>query len=175
LTKIYILDHPGDPGNLCSIKNTEIMFNIREYNSEDRIWLEKSFEVFQDGLVANDPDGILRRLDGYGKEYTAHTLDRVAKESGVFFIAEDDGTRVGFIVGVVQEQSELDKLESHGDRYGEVLELFVSEEYRGKGVADLLMAKMETFFKEKNCPFVYIGVLDSNKRAKNSMKNVTIK
>jgi len=128
--------------------------------------------IFQDGLIASDTDGVLCRKDGLIPAQTKRAIERVSKSEGSFLIAEDGDKKVGFIAGIVQYLDEIERLGSVNDRYGDVIELYVVEEYRGKNVAQMLMEDMESFFKNKKCPYVFIEVFGYNERAKKFYEKV---
>jgi len=145
---------------------TETMTTIREYNSKDLPWLEKSMEIFQDGLIESDLEKMLYRSEDYGKQYTAHALKRVVEEQGVCYIAEQGGSHVGFIMGIVHKVEGVEAFENNEEQYGEVIELYVEEAFRGTGLADELMKKLEVYLKEKHCNQIYIEVFAPNEQAR---------
>jgi ribosomal protein S18 acetylase RimI-like enzyme len=148
------------------------MITIRPYNSEDIPWLEESMGLFQDGLIASDVDGVLRKSEDLAKRHMERAIERVSKESGAFFVAEENGNQIGFVAGIIQFLNEVERLGSVNDRYGEVIELYVVEEYRGTDTATMLMNELEIFFKENECPFVFLEVFAFNGRAKKFYEKV---
>lgn len=63
------------------------------------------------------------------------------------------------------EQTKEDQLEHVPMKFGEVLELVVKAEYRGRGIGTMLMNKLEEYFKENHCNIAGVGVLVPNKNA----------
>ena len=71
----------------------------------------------------------------------------------------------GIVAGIVKAPPYYEAIGNTVQREGEVLELFVSEAFRGQGVATELMAAIEQYFRAKGCDVSGIAVLAQNKRA----------
>ena len=138
---------------------------IREYQELDRTGFVKLMEQLMDYIVSVDDLKRTRRMPEFGESYSRRTLQKVAENNGVIYVAEVDGQLVGVVVGIIPEQSDEDRLEHVPSKFGEVLELVVKSEYRRKGVGTMLMNKLEEYFKENNCNISGVGVLFPNKDA----------
>jgi len=136
-----------------------VKVNIRRYQGSDRI------EQLMDYIVSIDDLKRTRRMPEFGESYTQRTLQKVAENDGVIYVAEVNGQLVGAVVGIIPEQTKEDQLEHVPMKCGEVLELVVESGYRSKGVGTILMNKLEEYFKEKNCNVSGVGVLVPNKTA----------
>jgi ribosomal protein S18 acetylase RimI-like enzyme len=101
----------------------------------------------------------------FGESYAERTLQKVAHNNGIIYVAELGGELVGAFVGTMPEQTEEDRLEHVPAKFGEVLELVVKAECRSKGVGTMLMKKLEEYFKENSCNIAGVGVLVPNKSA----------
>ena len=138
---------------------------IREYQESDRTAFVKLMEQLMDYVASIDDLKRLRCMPGFGESYVQRMLQRVSENDGVIYVAELDSEPVGVVVGTILEQSKEDLLEHVPSKFGEVLELVVKAECRGKGIGTMLVNKLEEYFREKNCNILGVGVLAPNKRA----------
>jgi len=138
---------------------------IREYQESDRTAFVKLMEQLMDYIVSIDDLKRTRRMPEFGESYVQRTLQKVAENNGIIYVAELDSELVGVVVGTIPEQSKEDQLEHVPSKFGEVLELVVKDGYRGTGVGTMLMNKLEEYFKENNCNISGVGVLFPNKNA----------
>lgn len=137
---------------------------IQEYQKRDRERLAALFDDFWDYLVALDPLHRLRRLPGCGDEMLARTLDEVREKRGVFSVARDGETIVGFVVGILQERkNRRDVIDSLG---GRITDLYVDAAYRGRGIGTLLMRHIEAYFRMNGCDVVQVEVFVPNALAR---------
>jgi ribosomal protein S18 acetylase RimI-like enzyme len=107
----------------------------------------------------------IRRMPEFGESFTQRTLQKVAENDGMIYVAELDSELVGVVVGTILEQSEEDQLEHVPSKFGEVLEIVVKAGYRDKGVGTMLMNRLEEYFKKNDCNISGVGVLAPNKDA----------
>ena len=138
---------------------------IREYFGSDRTSFVRLMEELQDYLVSIDDLKIDRRMPEYGESYTERTLQNVAKNNGIIYVAETKGRIVGLVVGTIPEQTKEELLELIPYKRGVVLELIVENGYRKKGIGTLLMEKMEGYFKQNGCSASGVDVFPPNKNA----------
>lgn len=76
----------------------------------------------------------------------------------------ENGIVNGVIMGIVNENDEIDKLTNDCAKTGNILELIVKNEDRGKGTGKKLLNKIEEYFKQINCARINIEVFGPNKR-----------
>jgi ribosomal protein S18 acetylase RimI-like enzyme len=138
---------------------------IREYRAKDKIQLLKLIGTFQEYLTDIDDLKRLRKQSGYEEKYFKTLTKKVKKYKGILLVAEGDKKIVGFVAGIIQEQSELDKLSHVKTRTGRLLDIFITSSYRKKGIGKILMNIMEEFFKERKCTVIYFDVFGPNKNA----------
>ena len=138
---------------------------IREYQESDRTAFVKLMEHLMDYIASIDDLKRIRRMPEFGESHTKRTLQKVAENNGMIYVAELDSELVGVVVGTILEQSKEDQLEHVPSKFGEVLEIVVEAGYRGKGVGTMLMNKLEEYFKKSNCNMSGVGVLAPNKNA----------
>jgi ribosomal protein S18 acetylase RimI-like enzyme len=135
---------------------------IRKYRESDRPTLVKLLEELLDYVASVDDLKRIRRMPGFGESYARRILHRVPRNNGMIYVAESDSEVVGVVVGTILAQSGEDMLEHVPSKFGEVLELVVSEGYRDKGIGTRLMNELEGYFEEKNCNIAGVGVLAPN-------------
>lgn len=122
------------------------------------------FDDIQDYLVALDPLQRLRRMPGYGAEALARTRDELRKKQGLFAVALDGETIVGFVVGVLQERkNRRDVIDS---MRGRVTDLSVDAAYRGRGIGTLLMHHIEAYVRMNGCDVAQVEVFVPNAPAR---------
>ena len=122
-------------------------------------------EELLDYMVSIDDLKRMRRMPEYGESYTERTLQNVAKNNGMIYVAETKGRTIGLVVGIINEQTKEELLEMVPLKRGVVLELIVENGYREKGVGTLLMEKMESYFRQKGCNVSAVEVFPLNKNA----------
>jgi len=138
---------------------------IREYQESDRTAFVKLMEQLMDYVASIDNLNRIRRMPEFGESYTQRTLQKVAENNGIIYVAELDSEPVGVVVGTILEQTKEDQFEHVPSKFGEVQELVVKTEYRRKGIGTMLMNKLEEYFKENNCNISGVGALTPNKNA----------
>jgi len=80
---------------------------------------------------------------------------------GVVFIAEVDGKTAGFSLVFVKDEIPIFEIE----KYGYISDLYVKEEFRGKGVSSNLKEAAVEWCKNKGLKHVSIAVYSDNKFA----------
>lgn len=121
---------------------------------------------FHDYLVGLDPDHRLQRLSGYGEKTLEEELKAVQEKNGYFPLAFDGDKLVGFGICVINPPSTPEmQLGSKSVTSGRVEELYIIPEYRGKGLAKMLMIEMEAYLKSRGCEYVHLGVFAFNENA----------
>lgn len=139
---------------------------IRKFSGFDRKDLVRCLEGLCDYLIPLDPIKRIRRLPPWGTSYTRSLLQKIKRNNGVIYLAQCDGKTIGIIAGIILKQNKLDLLEFAPTKFGRVLELFVEEKLRGKHVGQLLIEKMEDYFRSAKCDFVRIEVFEPNVNAR---------
>lgn len=138
---------------------------IRSYQGSDRSAFVKLMDQLMDYIVSIDDLKRTRRMPEFGESYTQRTLQKVAENDGIIYVAEVNGQLVGAVVGTIPEQTKEDQLEHVPSKCGEVLELVVESGFRGKGVGTMLMNMLEEYFKENNCNMSGVLVFAPNRKA----------
>ena len=143
--------------------------DYQQHDRQDVVWL---FERFQDFLVDVDPLGRLQRPPGYGDAALQRTLKQVAEYNGVFYVAHDQGSVIGFIVAIVLPPIEVDDVGVIPARRGRITELYVDTPYRRQGVGRLLMERAEASLKERGCRYIRLEVFAPNTNAHDFYKRL---
>ena len=139
---------------------------IRKFQPSDKTQLIYLMETLQDCLVDIDPLRRLRRLPAYGEVYTKSLLTKVREAGGVIYLAKEGKETVGCIAGVMEVQHEEDIAGEYPSVTGRILELVVKEKYRGQGIGQQLMEKMETYFRINGCDIVRVKCFVPNTAAR---------
>jgi ribosomal protein S18 acetylase RimI-like enzyme len=140
--------------------------SITEYTFEDKPQLAELTEILQDYLVDIDPLGRLWRSPGSGEVNTEALMKRIKRQHGAVYLAWSEQSAVGFIAGVIEDQTSDDLLSEIPSRSGRILELVIREEYRRCGIGTKLIKQMEDFFKENGCDIVRVEVFVPNTSAR---------
>ena len=137
---------------------------IRPYKKSDFNSVSKLFDDFQNFIVEIDDLKRCLRPDGYGNLYTNLILKRIRKTNGFIFIAEANKKITGLIAGEIEKLKTEDILGCVPTKSGRILELFIDEKERGKGLGSSLMKKAEDYFRSTGCDLVRLDVFSPNKR-----------
>jgi GNAT superfamily N-acetyltransferase len=129
---------------------------------EDIPFLRSFILALQTFEHAFEPD---RRLDeAVADEYFVQLHDAVMRRNGCIFVATDDGGRqVGW--AVVHEEDNDIYVEAEERLYGYISELFIQEDWRGRGVGRTLIDSCEAWGRARGLKVMMIGVLPGNTRA----------
>jgi ribosomal protein S18 acetylase RimI-like enzyme len=145
---------------------------IRKYSLSDKPYIVKLMEDFGDYLVNVDTMKRQRRMPEYGKWFTKRMLSLVNENNGVIYVAENNSQIVGFIAGMMTEQTEEELLECIPTKAGRVIELFVEESFRGTGIGTGLMEKVEEYFRKNGCDVSRVEVFEPNVKAHAFYRNL---
>ena len=103
----------------------------------------------------------------YRESYFKMDMNKVKNQSGKIYLAIENESVIGLIIGIVDEKDEIDKLTNDCTKTGSIIELIVFHNLRGNGVGKILLEKMEQYFKDINCKRINIEVFGPNKSALN--------
>ena len=118
-------------------------------------------------IVEIDKDELDRVHPEYHEKMALVDLEEVKNNEGICYLAIDENKVVGLIMGCIFPYDEYDYLDYKCPRRGEITELIVTKKIRSKGVGKLLMDKMEEYFKNKGCEYVFVEVFGYNDNAFN--------
>ena len=116
-------------------------------------------------IVSIDEDHLDRVHPDYREKMAIVDLEEVKNNNGKCYLALDNDKVIGLIMGIVIKFDEYDYLDYKCPKEGEITELIVSKNARSKGVGNLLMKKMEEYFKSIGCKYILVDVFAYNENA----------
>jgi len=134
---------------------------IADLASLQKISRETFFETFAEH---NTADNMAKYLD---QEFTEHKLSaELNNHNSAFYFAEHEGNIIGYLkVNFGNAQTELKE-----DNALEIERIYVSKQFLGKGVGQVLYDKAIEIANNKNADYVWLGVWEENHRAINFYK-----
>lgn len=144
---------------------TDTNLTFREYTEADKTALLDLSNKLEEYAKSVDPLKRVKNFPGFNDLSVEETLNNVKKYQGKILLAQKDQTTVGYIVGVIWEQSDKNKLEIGIHKLGEVIDLYIEESYRGRGIGTEMLLMMEGYFKGKGCDSMWIEVFAPNENA----------
>ena len=166
------------PDKFCNIEANRTLENkfeicysddmiIREFKNNDIEQIKDLLVELQQYVIEIDKYNLNIISGAYRDKYFEYMIDDLKTQQGKIYIAEENGAIIGFIAGYVQTYDERDKLDYTCPNKGIVAELIVSKNVRSKGTGQILLNKMEEYFKSINCEYIQIDVFAYNKIAEN--------
>lgn len=116
-------------------------------------------------IISIDEDNLDRLHPEYRDKMAVLDLEEVKKNNGKCYLAVENEKAIGLIMGYVRTYDEYDYLDYKCPKSGEISELIISKEARGKGIGKQLMKKMENYFRSIDCEYVFLDVFAYNKNA----------
>lgn len=118
-------------------------------------------------IVSIDKDNLDQLHPEYREKMAILDLEEVKNNNGKCYIAVENDKVVGLIMGTIIKFDEYDYLDYKCHKEGEITELIVSKNVRSKGIGNILMNKMEDYFKSVGCEYVLVDVFAYNENAIN--------
>ena len=116
-------------------------------------------------IVSIDKDNLEQVHKDYREKMALIDLEKVNKNNGKCYLAIEDDKAIGLIMGIIREYDENDYLDYKCPKEGEIIELIVSQKVRSKGIGQLLMNKIEDYFRSLGCEYVIVDVFAYNENA----------
>ncbi len=140
---------------------------IREAEKADKKRIVKLFSEF--GYYLKEIDNKDLNLSivpaSYGEYCYKKMINEIKKAEGIIYVIEVNNKVVGFVAGTVKETRRDPGDDCKPHITGRVIELFITEKYRGQILGKTLMQKILEYFKSKDCYKVNVEVFAPNKRA----------
>ena len=140
---------------------------IIEYNEKYLDDVRDLLTELEEYILYIDKDCLDRIHPDYHEKMALVDLDDVKNNDGICYLAIENDKAIGLIMGTIPSYSEYDYLDYKCPKRGIIIELIVTAKTRSNGVGKSLMMKMEEYFKNKNCEYVYVDVFAYNDLAKN--------
>lgn len=140
---------------------------IIEYNPKYDNQIKDLLVELQNYLVDIDNWHTQVMKPEYRESYFKMDMDKVKNQNGKIYLAIENESVIGLIIGIVDEKDEVDKLTNDCAKTGSIIELIVNHNLRGNGVGKMLLEKLEQYFKNINCKRINIEVFGPNKSALN--------
>jgi ribosomal protein S18 acetylase RimI-like enzyme len=118
-------------------------------------------------ILSIDKDELDQLHPEYREKMAILDLNEVKEYSGKCYLAIENNKAIGLIMGCIPEYDEYDYLDYKCPKRGEITELIVTNKTRSKGIGQLLMNKMEEYFKEQKCEYIHVDVFAYNEIGKN--------
>ena len=116
-------------------------------------------------IVTIDEDNLDRVHPEYRDKMASIDLEEAFENKGKCFLAIENEKVLGLIMGYVRTYDKYDYLDYKCPKSGEISELIVSKNIRGKGIGKKLIKKLEGYFKSIGCEYVFVDIFAYNKNA----------
>ena len=104
----------------------------------------------------------------FKKEITEYITNKIRSEKDAFFVALEDGKIVGMCIAEYEKRPPIFEYRDSGT----IDSLYVSPEFRQKGIATALLQESIAWFRSKNLKFAAITVHELNLPAISAYKKV---
>ncbi len=136
---------------------------FRQSTDSDEQELILCMNEFEDYYACLETPVRKSRSPEFGQQFIPVLLKKIKSENGKIVVALDNKKIIGFAVGIIERQTELDEIANGYVKCGSILELFVKDTYRDKGIGKELVNKLESYLKESDCTKINLEVIHSNK------------
>ena len=141
--------------------------NIIEYEDKYLEDVRDLLVELEEYILSIDEDELDQLHPDYREKMAILDLEEVRNYEGKCFIAVEKDKAIGLIMGTIPPYDEYDYLDYKCPRRGEITELIVTSKIRSKGVGQMLMNKMEDYFKSVGCEYILVDVFAYNKNGIN--------
>ena len=121
-------------------------------------------------ILTIDRDNLDQLHPEYRDKMALLDLKELKENNGKCFLAVENNKAVGVIMGIVGTYDKYDYLDYKCPKRGEITELIISKNVRSKGIGQMLMQKMEDYFRSIDCEYIVIDVFAYNELAINFYK-----
>ncbi len=135
---------------------------IIEYNDKYLEDVKDLLVELEEYIISIDKDHLDRLHHDYRDKMAVIDLAKVKENNGKCYLAINDDKAIGLIMGCIFPYNEFDYLDYKCPKRGEITELIVSKKVRSKGIGNLLITKMEEYFKSMDCEYVIVDVFAYN-------------
>lgn len=118
-------------------------------------------------ILSIDIDNLDQLHPEYREKMALLDLKEVNNYEGKCYLAIENNKVLGLIMGCIPRCDEHDYLDYKCPKRGEIIELIVTKKVRSKGVGQILMSKMEEYFKSMGCEYIHVDVFGYNENGIN--------
>ena len=141
--------------------------NIVEYEDKYLDNVRDLLVELEEYILSIDKDNLDQLHPEYREKMALLDLEEVNNYDGKCYLAIENDTVLGLIMGYIPEYEEYDYLDYTCPKRGEITELIVTKKVRSNGVGQMLMNKMEEYFKSMNCEYIHVDVFGYNENGIN--------
>ena len=116
-------------------------------------------------IISIDYDHLDQLHPEYREKMAIKELEYAQKHQGKCYLALEKNKVIVLIICAIPPYDEYDYLDYKCPKRGRVTELIVTAKTRSKGVGQLLMKKLEDYFKAEGCQYILIDVFGYNDNA----------
>lgn len=138
---------------------------IIEYNEKYIEDIKDLLVELEEYIVSIDKDQLDQIHSDYRDKMALLDLEEVNNNNGKCYLAIENDKALGLIMGIIRSYDKYDYLDYKCPKSGEITELIITNRVRNQGIGNLLMKKMEDYFKSIGCEYVFIDVFAYNKNA----------
>lgn len=138
---------------------------IIEYNEKYLEDVKDLLVELEEYIISIDKDNLDQLHPEYREKMTILDLKELNENEGKCYLALENDKAIGLIMGCIRPYDEYDYLDYKCPKTGEITELIVTNKIRSKGIGQLLMDKMEKYFKSKGCDYITVDVFAYNEKA----------
>lgn len=132
---------------------------IRKATDADTSSLTRLFLALYRELEQYDPSGkVKKNPQKYAEDYVQK---RMGDERSVFFVLDGGKDIIGYVLASIKKRKNIFVRKE----YGYIYDLYVLPAYRGKMLAEKLIAAVEDFFNKKGIKEIELQVLCTNEPA----------
>lgn len=135
---------------------------IIEYEDQYLEDVRNLLTELEEYIVSIDKDELDQVHPEYHEKMALIDLNEVNKNNGKCYLAIEGDEVIGLIMGTIPQYGEFDYLDYKCPKSGEISELVVTKKIRSHGIGQLLMSKMEEYFKSIDCEYIFVDVFAYN-------------
>ena len=141
--------------------------NIIEYSEKYLEDVRDLLVELEEYILSIDKDNLDQIHPEYKEKMAVLDLEDVQNHNGKCYLAVNESDKaIGLIMGTIPPYDEFDYLDYKCPRRGEITELIVTSKIRSNGVGQVLINKMEEYFKSVGCEYVIVDVFGYNEIGK---------
>ena len=135
---------------------------IIEYNDKYLEDVKDLLLELEEYIVSIDKDNLDRVHDEYRDKMAIIDLEKLNNYNGKCYLAIDNNKAIGLVMGLIPEYDDYDYLDYKCPKRGKITELIVTKKIRSKGIGNMLINKIEEYFKKQGCEYVLVDVFAYN-------------